>query len=147
MKIKIIAVGKAKSAEQILADKYLTRITKFNTTIIEINEKNIDQNITKQEEKIMTLCKSSCPIIILDNMGKEFTSTEFANFLKKLESNHNLIHFIIGGASGLSTDFKQKSFFNISLGKMTYPHQLARILLLEQIYRSQTILTSHPYHK
>ncbi len=147
MKIKIIAIGKAKLDEQKLLDKYLKRITKFNVALIEINDKNIDNNIKKQEERILALCENNSPVIILDNMGKEFTSNDFASFLEKLENNHNLINFVIGGASGLSSDFKQKSFLNISLGKMTYPHQLARILLIEQIYRSQAILTSHPYHK
>ncbi len=147
MKIKIIAVGKTKLAEKTLEDKYLKRITKFNTSVIEINEKNIDQNIKKQEEKIASLCENSSPLIVLDNMGKEFTSPEFATFLENMENNHGLINFVIGGASGLSQEFKKNSYLSISLGKMTYPHLLARILLLEQIYRSQSILTSHPYHK
>jgi len=159
MKIRIIAIGKIK--EQYLRDginEYLTRIKPYaNIEIVEYPDSPVRNNpnasdveIVKNEEgkKVIERLKPSDYVIALDLNKKEMDSVEFSNYLiKKLESGGSSITFVIGGSFGLSEALKQRVNDSISLSKMTFLHQMTRLILLEQIYRGFKIYNNETYHK
>lgn len=150
--IKIICVGKLK--EKYLTDaslEYLKRIKKYtNIEIIEIPDSNIDdKKIALEKEKIL-IDKNINPkdfIITLEIDANQLTSIELAEKIDKTFITHSNITFIIGASHGLDQSIKEKSNFKLSFSKMTFPHQLFRVLLLEQIFRSYKILNNEKYHK
>lgn len=152
MKISIRAICKTKSTdpENILIQEYLKR-TRWNVTLQESLPKKTfkDEDSQKlQESELLLENTENSYIIALDERGKNFSSEEFANFLDNLQSQGtNDMTFCIGGASGHHPSLLEKSKRSISLGKMTLPHKIARLVLVEQIYRAETILNNHPYHK
>ena len=103
--------------------------------------------LEKEKDLILKNIKSKDNIIILDILGKELDSVEFSNLIEKELSLNSNITFIIGSSNGLHADIKKLTNFKISFSKMTFPHQLFRIILLEQIYRSFRILNNEAYHK
>ena len=110
-------------------------------TIIELQ----DNTLKKESESItMTLKKQEIPIILTEE-GEELTSVSFANRLQ--ETGSQRLAFIIGGADGISTEIKEMAQWQLSLSPLTFPHEIARLLLLEQIHRAQTILQGSPYHR
>ena len=147
--IKIICVGKLK--EKYLKDavlEYSKRISKYSKLeIIELPDYNFDEAKTIYEEgnNILSKITDKDYVITLEIEGNNFTSPEFSNFISKNISKN--IVFVIGGSYGLSDDVKKRSNYKLSFSKMTFPHQLFRILLLEQIYRSFKILNNESYHK
>ncbi len=150
--IKIICIGKLK--EKYFADavdEYLKRLSKYtNIKIIELNDSNIDEgSIALESEKklILKSINSKEYIITLEIDGKELTSEEFASKIDNTLVYNSNITFIIGGSYGLHEDVKSISNFSLSFSKMTFPHQLFRVILLEQIYRSFKILNNEKYHK
>lgn len=151
--INIICVGKSKEKyfEQ-ACDEYFKRLQKF--TRIEITElaeykvmkdspTAIANALEKEGERIKEKLKGV--VVALDSGGELLTSEEFAAFVQANQSP--AITFVIGSANGLSTQFKKSADRNISFGKITYPHRIMKILLLEQIYRAYTIINNIPYHK
>ena len=150
--IRIITVGKLK--EDYLKDakdEYLKRLGKYTKIeIIEVEDSKIDQeNIAFEEEKDKIL-KNILPksyIITLEIDGKELSSIELSNLIDKIQIEYSDITFIIGGSYGIHKDIKEKANYHLSFSKLTFPHQLFRILLLEQIYRSYKILNNEKYHK
>jgi 23S rRNA (pseudouridine1915-N3)-methyltransferase len=155
MKIKLIAIGKIKHksiAE--LAQEYHDRIKKFHPfELIEIhdesirNPKEISIALEKEAKQIETHLKKNSYLILLEEKGEEWTSVELAWELGQLfQSPHSEIIFLIGGAYGIADSLRKKSPTNWSLSKLTLPHQLARVLVLEQLYRAFTILRNVPYH-
>ena len=150
--IKIITVGSIK--EDYLKDaitEYKKRISKdTNLEIIEVKDEGIVEPakaIIKEEEKIEKHLSSKDYIITLEIEGKEITSEEFATKLDKIQIENPNIVFIIGGSYGLSNNLKNKANFHLSFSKMTFPHQLFRVILLEQIYRAFKINNNESYHK
>jgi 23S rRNA (pseudouridine1915-N3)-methyltransferase len=85
-------------------------------------------------------------LILLDSRGKQFSSEELAEFLEREQVNAIPLVFAIGGSDGFSDEARRSAGFTLSLGKMTLPHELARVVLVEQLYRAFTILKNHPYH-
>lgn len=159
MKIKVIAVGKIK--ENYLKDginEYLIRLSPYaKTEIIEVadskvkdnpNQSDIDKVINEEGERIISKIKSNDYVINLDLNKKEFDSVEFSKFIeqKMVESGSSLT-FVIGGSYGLSNKVKGRANYSISLSKMTFLHQMTRLILLEQIYRAFKILNNETYHK
>lgn len=151
MKIEIVAIGKMNNINQkLIFDDYTKRIR--NIKLIEIPSKNNfpdNPNLTKNHEceQILKYLKGKL-VICMSEEGRQFTSPQFASFLhKSYQEQEKTISFVIGGAFGLDERIKKGSHQIISLGKMTFPHMLARILLIEQIYRANTIILGHPYHK
>lgn len=150
--IKIICVGKIKEKfirEAI--DEYLKRLSKYTKVeIIELNDYDLDnEQLTKEKEKEAIL-KSIGPkdyIITLEINGNMLTSEEFSQKLDKVFISNPNISFIIGGSYGLSDEIKKISNYPLSFSKMTFPHQLFRVILLEQIYRSYKIINNESYHK
>jgi len=158
MKIKIYCIGKIK--EQYLKDginEYLKRISAYsNVEIVEVadskvrdnpNASDIEKAKNEEGERVLKLVKTDY-LIGLDLNKKELTSEEFASFLqnKLLEGGSN-VSFVIGGSYGLSDALKERCNTSISLSKLTFLHQMTRLILLEQIYRAFKILNNETYHK
>lgn len=156
MKIKIIALGKIK--DKFLKDgidelkKRLTPYTTFEIVElqpIEIKDTNLTTKVLDQEgEKILSLIKPTDYVITMEIKGKQLTSEEFAQKVKDV-TNEGLseIVFVIGSSCGLSQNVSNRANFKLSLSKMTFLHQYARLLLTEQIYRAFKILNNETYHK
>jgi 23S rRNA (pseudouridine1915-N3)-methyltransferase len=153
MKITIISLGKFnKPFYNQYFENYKKRL-KWQVDLIELDLKtsnNLEpEKIKDQEGKLIEKhLKNFSKIIALDENGKQFSSIELAKNLENigLEGNSN-IAFIIGGAFGLSQDIKKRANILMSLSKLTFPHLMVRIILIEQIYRASTIIFNHPYHK
>ena len=143
--IKIICVGKVK--EQYLRDgisDYIKRISKYHKlNVIEV----LDSNIEEERDRIIKYIDNKDYVITLDIEGKQLSSLEFADKIDKTFIINSNITFVIGGSYGIHQDVKNRSDFSLSFSKMTFPHQLFRIILLEQIYRSFKILNNETYHK
>ena len=149
--IKIICVGKLK--EKYLKDaieEYSKRLSKY--TKLEIVElKDLDYDITKtikeEGQSILKHIEEKEYVITLEINGKQLSSTEFASILEKANIEYSNITFVIGGSYGLSNDVINKNNYHLSFSKLTFPHQLFRIILLEQIYRAYKINNNESYHK
>ena len=151
MRISIIAVGRMKPGPEFsLTQQYLTRLT-WPVVVREVEEKKKlpPAALRKREgELLLSVCPKTTTIIALDERGKNLSSRSFAVQLGRWRDDGEAeITFIIGGAGGLSQEVLDRTSLILSLGPMTWPHQLARGLLLEQLYRGQQILAGHPYHR
>jgi len=153
MNIKLICIGKIK--EKYLIDgieEYKKRLKAFcDFEIIELKEFNTDdinKNIEFEGELILNSIKKTDYVIALSIPGKNISSESFAEMIKEHYTyNSSVITFIIGGSNGLDNRVLQRSNYQLSFGKMTYPHQLMRMILLEQVYRCMMINNNHKYHK
>ena len=159
MKITLITVGKIK--EKYLKDaiaEYTKRLSKYcKLEIIEVaDEKTPDtasetveeQIRSKEADRILKNIKDDAYVITLEINGKQLTSEELANKIDALGiQGTSHIVFIIGGSIGLGREVLQRSNYALSFSMMTFPHQLMRVILLEQIYRSYRIINNEPYHK
>jgi len=149
--LKIICVGKIK--EKYLVDainEYKKRLSKYTKLeIIELPDVDYDLKKTLEVERdsILKSIKSTDYNILLDINGKEYTSIEFANNIDKIRQINSNINFIIGGSNGVHDDIRNIVNERLSFSKLTFPHQLFRVILLEQIYRSFKILNNEEYHK
>lgn len=150
--IKIICVGKLK--EEYFRDatsEYLKRIKKYTKLeVVELEDEGIkDKSVAlrREKDKILKNITSKDFIVTLEIDGKQFTSVEFSKKLDSLQINYPNICFIIGGSYGLDDEIKRLSQLKLSFSSMTFPHQLFRIMLLEQIYRAYKIKTGESYHK
>lgn len=158
MKITIICIGKIK--EQFYTDavnEYKKRMLRFaDLNIIELPDEKIPDNPSKKEQeiiktregnKILSKLPSQSFIITLCVEGKTLSSEELAKTIENAYLTHSNITFIIGGSLGLSDEVKSKSDLRLSFGRMTLPHQLMRVVLTEQIYRTFMINSGGTYHK
>lgn len=159
MEIKIIVVGKLK--EKYLKNgiaEYLKRLKRYaNLKIIEIKDEAASQTLSDAEieqikvvegKRIIEKLPDRARVIALDLKGKQLTSEDFAEEINEtMTYGTSQIAYIIGGSHGLSQEVLQKTDLKISFGKMTYPHQLMRLILVEQIYRAFKIIRNEPYHK
>ena len=159
MRIRIIAIGKIK--EDYLKSgisEYVKRIKPYcEIEIVEVadspvkdnpNQSEIERVKNEEGKRVLKLVKNSDLLINLDLNCREFLSEEFAAFLQKeLEIAGAFLTFVIGGSYGLSDELKKRANASISLSKLTFLHQMTRLVLLEQIYRSFKILNHETYHK
>lgn len=156
MNIKIIAVGKIR--EKFIfsgVEEFVKRIQPYcSLKIVEIeaetlkNISQIEKAMKIEGEKILSAINENAFTVTMEISGKQFSSEEFAEKIQDINiQGINQLVFVIGGAYGLYDDVKQRSDLHLSLSKMTLPHQMARLLLLEQIYRSFKIINNEPYHK
>ena len=147
--IKIICVGKLKEKYLIEAIKeYKKRLSKYTKLeIIELPDYNYDQVKTKIEEgkNILSKISEKDYVVTLEIYGKDLDSICLSSFIDSNISKN--ITFIIGGSNGLSDDVLKRANYSLSFSKLTFPHQLFRVLLLEQIYRSFKIMNNESYHK
>ena len=159
MKITVITVGKIK--EKYLKDaiaEYSTRLSRYcKLEILEVADEKtpdgaseiVEENIREKEgERILKLIKEDAYVITLEISGKMLTSEELADRIETLgiQGKSHLV-FVIGGSIGLGREVLRRSDYALSFSKMTFPHQLMRVILLEQIYRSYRIINGEPYHK
>lgn len=147
MKIKIVAVGRVKEkyyAEAV--SEYLKRISRFaKTEVTEIPEMPGDRELEKEAKAV--LAKLGGLVVALDRCGERLTSEELAKKLDAMSLRSSEITFVIGGSEGLHGSVKERADFVFSLGGITLPHSLARVVLAEQIYRALTISKGGKYHK
>lgn len=150
--IKVICIGKIK--EEYLRDaikEYQKRLSKYiKLEIIELNDINNENTqivLNKEKEEIIRYINKSDYIICLDIDGKEITSVDFSKKIDKIFNINSNITFLIGGSYGIHQDIKNLANERISFSKLTFPHQLFRVMLLEQIYRSFKIMNNETYHK
>lgn len=143
--IKIICVGKIK--EKYLRDAisdYEKRISKYHKiNIIEVE----DSNMKEESIRILKNIKKDDFVITLEINGNVISSVEFANKIDKLFITNSNITFVIGGSDGIDDSVKERSNYSLSFSTLTFPHQLFRVILLEQIYRCFKILNNETYHK
>lgn len=155
MKIKLICIGK--TGKEFLKEgenEYLNRLKHYIiverieiSDIKNVKKLSIDQIKTLEGKEILSKVNSGEQMILLDENGKQFSSVEFSDFLQhKFNQGGKGIAFIIGGAYGFSPEIYEKSIAKISLSKMTFSHQMIRMIFFEQVYRSMTILNGEPYH-
>ncbi len=142
MKLKIAWVGKTRErAIESLAQEYTKRISHYA---------QIEHAALKDEAQILNLANNrqgKHTLVLLDSTGKQFSSEELARYLGDYRDHNSLpMMFAIGPANGFSVEARKSAALVLSLGKMTLAHELARIVLLEQLYRAFTILQGHPYH-
>ena len=137
---KIIAIGKIKKKWiQTGIEMYLSRLPGLK--ILEIK----DNTQTKEESIIKEIIRKNETLVTLNENGHSFTSMQLS---KKLLNSHNQnITFVIGGATGLSPSLNNSASWQLSLSPLTFPHEIARLLLIEQLYRAQMITKGSPYHK
>lgn len=148
--LHIIVVGKLndKNIEDLEHD-YFKRLTSPKLHIHEARAHSED--LAKEAKEVLTkiddISKTENPFIVLMmEKGKQFTSVDFSRWLSNISDRQSVV-FVIGGASGHGEEVIKRAHFKLSLSELTYPHKLARLLLVEQIYRAQTIAAGHPYNK
>lgn len=144
MKLKIAWIGKTKeSAITALTEEYLKRIARYVA---------VEGVTLRDEEDLLAKFRNSAKgdkstLVLMDSRGKEFSSEQFAKFLGDYQDRNRFpLVLVIGGADGFKAATKAAAQLTISLGKMTLAHELARVVLLEQVYRAFTIMKGHPYH-
>ncbi len=150
--IKIICVGKIKEKYLKYAiDEYLKRLSKYTkVNIIEVEDidnPSIDVTLLKEKENIEKYIDSKDYVITLEIEGNMLSSMELAKKINDIYLNYSNITFIIGGSYGLHNSIKERSNYKLSFSKLTFPHQLFRVNLLEQIYRVYKINNNESYHK
>lgn len=149
VKVKVAWIGKTKEpAIQSLTDEYLKRIARYA---------EVEGLAVKDEAAVLARAerganqgkdggKQRHRLVLLDSRGKQFSSEELAAFLEREQVHAVPLLFAIGGSDGFSEEARRQAALTLSLGKMTLPHELARVVVLEQLYRAFTILKKHPYH-
>jgi 23S rRNA (pseudouridine1915-N3)-methyltransferase len=159
MRIQVGAVGRLKPGpERKLADAYLERTIALGrgagispVSVAEIAESRAataDLRMADEAARLRAGLPDEAMTVALDGGGRDITSEEFAALIGRWrDGGTGTLAFLIGGPDGLSADIKATAGYRLALGRMTWPHRLARIMLLEQIYRSVTILVNHPYHR
>ena len=150
--IKIIAIGKIK--EKFYRDaieEYLKRLKKYEKIeIIELKDEtsaSSKENLKKEATLILSKIDAKDYVIALDRQAKDLSSKDFALTLSKISLESSKITFVIGGSEGLAKEVLDRSNQKISFSKLTFPHQLFRVILLEQIYRAYRINNNEKYHK
>ncbi|MCL2290224.1 MAG: 23S rRNA (pseudouridine(1915)-N(3))-methyltransferase RlmH [Bacteroidetes bacterium] len=155
MKIKLLFIGKESLEElQVASQDYIPKINNYNSFEIEAipylkNTKSLSIELQKKQEGELFLKKITVQdvVVLLDEHGKEYSSIQFSQFIQqRLNSGCKNVLFLIGGAYGFSEELYRRANFTLSMSKMTFPHKLARLLFIEQLYRTFTILKGEPYH-
>jgi len=159
MRLQILSVGKMKAGpEQELYDRYASRTEKLGRSLhltgpdlIELSESRLpDARLRKSEEATQLIQKSGSDtrIVVLDEVGKDISSAGFADLIQsEQEAGTRTLGFAIGGPDGHGPEIVGVAVRKVRFGAMTWPHQIVRIMLAEQIYRACTILLRHPYHR
>ncbi len=148
MKIKVAWIGKTKEpAIEALTSEYLKRISRYAEVAgLAVRDEAAILSLASGERQQNNKNKERHKLVLLDSRGKQLSSEELAEFLEREQVNAIPLVFAVGGADGFSEEARRRAEFRLSLGKMTLPHELARVVLVEQLYRAFTILKNHPYH-
>ena len=149
MKIIILAIGKARGVEAEWAAEYQKRLG----ASVEVQEFSAAKSLppdAAQKAEAQLLLKAipeKSFVILLDERGKDMTSRDFAAKISGWQECGKDLVFIIGGADGVTNEIKERADFTLGFGRLTWPHRLVRVMLLEQIYRAKQIIAGHPYHR
>jgi 23S rRNA (pseudouridine1915-N3)-methyltransferase len=149
VKIKVAWIGKTKEpAIETLTGEYLKRISRYARVagVVLQDEAAVLSLASGERQQKRSQNKERYKLVLLDSRGKQFSSEELAEFLEREQGNATPLLFAIGGSDGFSEEARRHAALILSLGKMTLPHELARVILAEQLYRAFTILKNHPYH-
>ncbi|MGA0235921.1 MAG: 23S rRNA (pseudouridine(1915)-N(3))-methyltransferase RlmH [Alphaproteobacteria bacterium] len=145
MAVTVHAVGRLKRGpETELVERYTKRLKRLKTTVRELPER---ASKDQEGDALLASIPASAFVLALDEHGEDLPSVKFARLLGDQLDRGRDLAFIIGGADGLSDAVKQRADVLLRFGRMTWPHQIVRGLLFEQIYRAETILLGHPYHR
>ena len=145
MAVTVHAVGRLKRGpETELVERYTKRLKRLKTTVRELPE---SASKDQEGDALLASIPASAFVLALDEHGEDLPSVKFARLLGDQLDRGRDLAFIIGGADGLSDAVKQRADVLLRFGRMTWPHQIVRGLLFEQIYRAETILLGHPYHR
>ena len=149
MKYIISIIGKFKNNdENLITQKYLKRIKSIKLNQYEIKVSNLEKRLEEEGLKLINSTPKNGKLILLDEQGENLSSTELAEIISKWRDNNiSSINFAIGGAFGNGQLIKTSADKIVALGKLTWPHQMVKMMVAEQIYRIETILEGHPYHK
>jgi 23S rRNA (pseudouridine1915-N3)-methyltransferase len=159
MRLAVVAIGRVKAGpDRELAERYLERAAKTGRSlgfksidIVELAESRAQRasdRIAEEGAALAKMLQGDAVCVALDSSGVAQSSEAFAAQIGKWrDAGRESVFFVIGGADGLSDELKRRADLTISFGKVTWPHQLVRIMLLEQLYRAVTILSGHPYHR
>lgn len=159
MRIVVAAIGRLKqSSETELSERYRKRVAQTgrqlglrDIEIIEIRESraaDAGKRMLEESIALANVIPQDAAVVLLDSLGENLDSIGFATQLAKWRANGRpAVVFLIGGADGLAASLREKAELRLSFGAATWPHQLVRVMLLEQLYRSMTILAGHPYHR
>lgn len=159
MRLAIAAIGKLKSAEeQAMAERYIKRFQGmgrglgFSELVVrdwpESRAQSPDQRKGEESTKLLSAVDDDAFVVMLDERGKHLTSAQFADFLRaRRDAGDKSLAFVIGGPDGHGAEIERRAQKVVALSALTFPHGLARVVLLEQIYRAATILAGHPYHR
>jgi 23S rRNA (pseudouridine1915-N3)-methyltransferase len=159
MRVVIAAIGRLKAGpERDLAERYLKRTAQAGRSIgltgpevIEIRESradNVERRMLEESIAVANVIPDRAIIVLMDERGESLPSATFAGRLQAWRTEGKpAVIFVIGGADGLAPALKDKSKLTMAFGAATWPHQMVRIMLLEQLYRAVTILSGHPYHR
>jgi len=159
MRIIVAAVGRLKrGSESELSERYRKRAAQTgrqlglrDVEIIEVRESratDADKRMREESIALASIIPQEAAVVLLDSHGESLESAGFASQLSKWRANgRTAVVFLIGGADGLAPNLREKAELRLSFGVATWPHQLVRVMLLEQLYRGTTILTGHPYHR
>lgn len=154
MRITLIAVGRLKERHfREAAEEYLKRLTPYaSVEVVEVPDRDVSRDearaLAEEGAAILRAVPDGAHVVVLEVGGKERTSEEFSAWLAEgMLQGRSSVVFVIGGAAGLAPEVVARADERISLGRMTLPHQLARVVLLEQVYRAFRIMRGEPYHR
>lgn len=159
MRLTILAVGRLKSGpERLLAERYQERAVKTGRSlgfrgieVVEIDEsrsRDAGRRMTEEAIAIAQAAGAAMPLVVLEADGEAVDSRQFADFLaRRRDAGTADAGFVIGGPDGLAPGLRERATLRLAFGTMTWPHQLVRIMLMEQLYRAMTMLAGHPYHR
>ena len=149
MKYRISTIGKIKTNdEDLITNKYIKRIKNIELKQYEVKAKNKEKKINEEAEKLINSTPKNGKLILLDEEGENISSADLAKLILNWSNNNiTIVNFAIGGAFGNGIKIKNSADKIIALGKLTWPHQMVKMMVAEQIYRIETIIRGHPYHK
>ena len=145
----ISTIGKAKNSdEDMITHKYLKRIKNIEMKQYEVKTNNPEKKLEEEALKLINTTPKNGKLILLDEKGQNLSSTDLAKIILNWRDNNVTdINFAIGGAFGNGEKIKNTADKIIAFGKLTWPHQMVKMMVAEQIYRIETIIQGHPYHK
>ena len=149
MKYIISIIGKFKNNdESLITQKYLKRIKNIELNQYETKFSNLEKKLEEEGFKLINSTPKNGKLILLDEKGENLSSAELADLISKWRDNNiSSTNFAIGGAFGNGKQIKKSADKIVALGRLTWPHQMVKMMIAEQIYRIETILDGHPYHK
>lgn len=152
MTIRLLSVGKRHEASIVAAiDDYTSRLQQYGkpewVLLPPVHSSNKEQQVAYESTSLLAKIKSDEYVILLDEHGVEVTNQQLATKLENVTNQgHSTLSFIIGGAYGVSPAIKERANFTWSLSPLVFPHQLVRLILAEQLYRTFSLMSGHPYH-